>query len=215
MVLEGAFDAHYQDFLEALTSDAYSLANNLCRRMGDIEWYATQLAPGSGTDNLALITPIVPTLLVGYFSTCKSLLDAAAISLTTLLSLRLAPREMDFSKAAFWRALKGAHPDVERRYRPLHQGLTRDVVHWRDASVHRTSPFVASGLRDADVPSTGALMVHVLLEPGADVRTLAFQTAATGALPRRYVDPLYFHRLWRPQFLALCAEACHDIAENL
>ncbi len=87
--------------------------------------------------------------------------------------------------------------------------MADEVVKWRDAAVHRTSPLV---LPSATGPPVGnvwpnAIAKLVMIE-GIDFQQLLslslFRTPAE--------EPLYLHIRWRDGFLAVCQEICEDIA---
>ena len=83
-----------------------TLAENLCRRMADIDYYAeaisASLADATGAFAQA---KVVGTLLVGYFGACKSVLDAIALAIDDLFGLGLSGGNCDLRKAMFWNRL--------------------------------------------------------------------------------------------------------------
>jgi len=78
--------------------------------MGDIDTYAQDISDVLNDSAPKYREILVGTLLVGYFSACKALFDAAAISLSKVYSLTstdkngqhpLKYKQMDFSKRKF------------------------------------------------------------------------------------------------------------------
>ena len=79
---------------------------------------------------------------MAYFNACKSLLDAGAITLAQVYNLNLRDKQMDFSKQIFWERLEDrTGPTINSRYEPF-RSLFDEIIKWRDAAVHRTTPFV-------------------------------------------------------------------------
>jgi hypothetical protein len=81
------------------------------------------------------------SLLVGYFSTGKSLLDAGSVALNILLNLSLSNKEQDFSKGKFWKALQSADGSTYAAFN-AHRPFMDHVIKWRDVMVHRIPPRV-------------------------------------------------------------------------
>ncbi len=189
-----------------------ALAANVCRRLADIVLYAGDLTllrdkPKDGGHLL------IGSRLVGFYSCCKALLDAAAIALTALYALQnaqgspLAPKQQDFGKGAFWTALQTQHPDVFARYDPLRPTFG-EIILWRDAIVHRVSPIVVTSFgRNPDTNVLTFLHYAMALDPEASFEALRKKETDT-------VPPTYHYDRWRPDLLRLCEELCRDIAAN-
>jgi hypothetical protein len=206
--LDKFFDAQFAGPVAAYRHPSVLLAHNLCRRMADIDTYAQDIVD-------ILRDPVqkygelrVGTLLVGYFSACKALLDAAAISLAKLYSLRRTDKKgddplphswMDFSDRKFWKAL-GKNTGVKNRYEKFRK-LSNDVVFRRNIAVHRVAPLVVQ-IPDA----SGRMDIKMAVKPDADMSDFA-----SSLNTKDWLNPFDLHRQWRPQFLELCKEACHDI----
>lgn len=86
-----------------LTHESVRLAENLCRRIADVEFYAHVISENQKSPNTFRAAILIGTYLVGYFNACKSLLDACAITLAKVYNLNIRNKEMDFSKGIFWR----------------------------------------------------------------------------------------------------------------
>jgi hypothetical protein len=196
-----------------------ALAENLCRRMGDVEFYAKSIADELATLNGTYTATTVSSLLVGHFGASKSVLDASAITLARLYGLgrkskgrELTNKEMDFArqgKGHYWAVLQSEQGDVYRRYARF-QGTVGEIVRWRDAAVHRVFPLVITSM--ARRPETNVHEIHhfnLALDPDPDFEKVWFQSQ-----PTRWSDPLHFHRRWHPQLLALCEEVCRDITDR-
>lgn len=192
------------------------LAENLCRRMGDVEFYMKRIADELATLNGTHTAMTVSSLLVGHFGACKSVLDAGAITLARLYRLGrtikgrdLTNKEMDFArqgKGNYWAILQSEQGDVYQRYARF-QGVVGEIVTWRDAAVHRVFPLVITAL--ARQPKTSVHEIHhfdFALDPDPDYNKVWSQSKLV-----RWSDPLHFHRRWQPKLLALCEEVCRDI----
>src|SRR5438067_118163 len=85
--------------IRLMSNPLFRTSANLCRRIGDhdlySQWLKNALASHPSPDWSAAFAT---SLLVGYFSTGKSLLDAGSIALNLILSLSLPFKEQDFSK---------------------------------------------------------------------------------------------------------------------
>lgn len=193
-----------------------ALAENLCRRMGDVEYYGQRISDELETMRGSYTAKTVSSLLVGHFSACKSVLDASAITLARLYHVgrksrgrELASKEMDFArqgKGSFWSLLQSEQPAVSKRYVRF-TGPFGEIIEWRDAAVHRVFPLVVTAV--ARRPETGIASIHhfdLALEPDPDVAKLFSRPKSV-----RQSDPLHFHRKWHPHLLALCEEVCRDI----
>src|SRR6185436_9250962 len=91
-------------------------AENICRRMGDIDLYAWFILDAQAHPDPIWAATIIGSYLVGFFSACKSLFDAGAICLTELHRLNLGHREQDMAKGRFWTALQNTSPRSFTRF---------------------------------------------------------------------------------------------------
>jgi len=191
----------------ALLSD---LGQNLCRRMADIELYAWYVSEAMKHPDTMVASVQIGTFLVGHFSACKSLLDAAAITLANIYSLGLSNKQMDFSRPKFWNQLKQRQQTVYDRYTPF-KGLSNEVIEWRDSAVHRTTPLVVAHIPDGpDKTPRDKQEIRMVAKPDARFFTVVEMRNRTP-----WVDPLHFHRKWRGQLIRLCEEVCIDIRDSL
>jgi hypothetical protein len=186
-----------------------ALAANLCRRLADVIVYAWDVkevykSPGDGRHLM------IATRLVGYYSACKALLDAGAITLTTQYGLVKSPgvplplKEQDFAKGAIWTALERQHKPVFDRYKGFRKTID-DVRDWRDAIVHRVTPLTLGQL--GRFPGTNNAQFHsyvMALDRGASLSDLLDKKSPT-------VPPTYHHDTWGPDFERFCIEVCADI----
>lgn len=113
------------------------LAENVCRRMGDVEYYAhlvrIELEKKEGTFSAKATS----TLLVGFFAACKSVLDSIAITLARVFRLgiktlksEVAPKQMDFArqgKGSFWSLLASEQNGAFNRYNK-HSGTMGEII---------------------------------------------------------------------------------------
>jgi len=208
--LDKCFDARFTGS-DVITRQPVMLAENLCRRMADVEYYAQSISEVQKSSDASRAATLIGTLLVGYFVACKSLSDAGAITLANLYDLPLTNKEMDFSKEKFWRKLKESHATVHDRYMPF-KDLFKEIVKWRDAAVHRLTPFVVphSPGKPWEAPRE-EVKIQMVAQPDADVRTVV-KLAKTKNIP--WVEPLYYHRKWQNQLIKFCKEVCLDIRDK-
>jgi hypothetical protein len=190
---------------------AVALAENLCRRMGNVDFYAESIEAtlASGADFFHQ-TPVIGALLVAHFGACKSVLDAAAVSLNEVFGLGRQGGECDLKKDGFWRSLAGTNSVTATHHKQLRPWIL-SVVEWRDAAVHRVTPLtMTSQPRD----SQGNLLpwtVQLCLAPNVDNHGFARHIRARST-SIKWGHPLHFHRLWRDNLVALCDDVCIDIA---
>lgn len=193
-----------------------ALAGNLCRRLGDVEYYVKLITDELDSKRGAFTAKAVSSLLVGYFSACKGVLDAGAMALANLYSLGLKSRrrelvnkEMDFArqgKGSFWAALASEQPAVHRRFTRF-TGTFGEVFEWRDAAIHRIHPLVITQMRrDAETGVAHIDSFGLVLD--ADP---AFSKLWNQKNPWKTTDPLHFHKKWQPQLVEFCTEVCQDI----
>ncbi|MFH0897504.1 MAG: hypothetical protein V1850_05615, partial [Candidatus Bathyarchaeota archaeon] len=184
------------------------LAHNLFLRISDIDNYSQDISVVLNGSVHKYGEIRVGTLLVGYFSACKALLDAAAISLSTLYSLTftdkkgerpLRLKQRDFSKTYFRKALE---KDIALKNRfEKFKLVSDDVVSWRDVAVHRVPTLVVQRPN-----ATKHMEIKMAVKPEADM--LYFMNSQDD---KDWMDPLDLHRKWRPLFIELCEEVCRDI----
>ena len=190
-----------------LTHESVRLAENLCRRIADIEFHAHFISEKQKSPDTFKAAILIGTYLVGYFNACKSLLDACAITLAKVYNLRLKNKQMDFSKSIFWKQLESQTGSViKNRYKPF-AGLFDEIIEWRDAAVHRITPFVITHSPGApDKTPREQMEIKMVAQADADISTVVKRTRSI-----QWVEPLYYHKKWRSQLLELCKEVCLDI----
>jgi hypothetical protein len=188
-----------------------ALAENLCRRLADAVFYAKELTESRsrmkrGGHNL------ISTRLVGFYASCKALLDAAAIALAHQYGLTqasgapLTSLQQDFAKGAIWAALRTQHPDVHARYLRLKPTMD-EIVDWRNASLHRVSPIVHAVLRrNVQTRKAHFHEYEMVVELEPDFTTLLANSQAFAHGP-----PTFHYDRWRLDLVGLCEEVCADI----
>jgi hypothetical protein len=190
-----------------LTHKSVKLAENLCRRIADVELYAWYISDALKSTNKGRASILIGSLLVGYFNACKSLLDAGAITLAEIYHLKLTNKEMDFSKSKFWKVLeKQIGSVIKDRYAPF-LGLFNDIIVWRDAATHRVTPLVvrhSNGPPDTVPHKKVAIMMAAQPEPEMTI-------VVANPMSIRWVEPLYYHKKWESQLIQYCAQICLDI----
>ena len=203
-------EKHNTMVLKAHSGLYVDLARNLCRRMADIELYAWLISQAETTPDAFKGAALVGTYLVGYFSACKSLLDAGSITLAKLYNLTLSNREMDFSKSKFWEELKESQSKTYVRYTRFND-LTDDIVKWRDSAVHRVTPFaVVHAPKDPDRTPRDKQEIRMVAEPDA-----GFFTAVKNQGKIAWVKPLHFHNKWKNHLIEFCEEVCLDMTDKI
>lgn len=190
-----------------------ALAENLCRRMSNIDFFAERITEAiAARDDTRRAWELNP-LLTAHFSACKSLLDAGSVALAEVYQLNLPAKETDFGKGRFWRQLDTRQRPVFDRYGPFRAWMTGEVIVWRDAAVHRLAPLLVTAVaRNADGKLDADTMhFQFPLDPDMDNARL---WASAGA-DLGWGEPLHFHHQWRDRFVAFCSEVCKDIATLL
>jgi len=194
--------------LKAHSALYIDLAQNLCRRMADIELYAWLISQAETAPDAFNGAALVGTYLVGYFSACKSLLDAGSVTLAKLYKLNLSNKEMGFTKREFWKELKEKKSTVHHRYTKF-DGLVNDIVEWRNSAVHRVTPLAAvHSSEDPDKTPRDKQEIRMVAEPDAE-----FSTVVKNHEKITWVKPLHFHSKWKNRLIEFCEEVCLDIAQ--
>lgn len=206
--LDEFFDTQFAD-VSGLMNKSVTLAQNLCCRMADTEWYASCISEAYGHPDAFQGAILIGTLLVGYFNACKSLLDAAAITLATVYNLALTNKQQDFAKSQFWKELETKKPIVHERYSGF-KSLSKEIVDWRDSAVHRLTPLVIvnSPGKPEEVPREKQ-EIRMVAKPDATISTVVEMRGETP-----WLNPLHFHEEWRSYLMELCRKICLDIQLN-
>lgn len=189
------------------TQEAVILAENLCRRLADVELFAQYISEAQRESDALRAALLIGTFLVAYFNACKSLMDAGAITLAKLYNLSLTKKEMDFSKRKIWQQLETQiGPTVVDRYVPF-KSLFSEIVKWRDAAVHRLTPFVVTHFPPCPekVPRE-ELAIKMVDQPDADISVVVKKAKDIG-----WIDPLHCYKQWREHLLGFCEQVCLDI----
>jgi len=185
-------------------------AENICRRMGDIDLYALFINDAEAHPDYFWAATIIASYLVGFFGACKSLFDAASVFLADRHALGLANRDQDMGKGRFWNSLQGRSAKSFARFKTF-RPLCDQVILWRDASVHRTTPLVlVHSPGPPERASREAIFVRMVATPGATANSVIdIPDAVT------WLGPLDLYNAWRPSLVALCSEICVEIKESL
>lgn len=194
---------------KVLVGESSDLAQNLCRRMADIElhaWLISQAETAQDAFNGAII---IGTYLVGYLSACKALFDAGSITLAKLYNLNLKPKEMDFWKGKFRKELEEKQAPVYHRYIKF-VGLVNEIVNLRDSAVHRVTPLVIVHTLDGpDKTPRDKQEIRMVLEPDT-----ALSTFVKNREKIKWVKPLHFHNKWKSCLIEFCEAICLDIRDK-
>ena len=183
--------------------DLESEGLNVMRRLGEIDLFAWHIEKANVPRNPGEACSLISAYLTAYFGSCKALFDASALFLEEEHELGLPLKRQDFRLGAFWTALKAQSVEAHNRYAAF-RSLCTEVVHWRDAAVHRAAPLailhISTEDRDEWRPERGT--IKVVDDP--DWRGGKFGPDTV------WMDPLDKHRFWRPTFLELCGFICND-----
>ncbi len=223
--LDDAFDRVVASGMDALRWPHVTLAENLCRRLADVDYHASQVRAVAYPPQHPFSNVQASTSLVACFGACKGVLDAVAITLAELYALRtsdkgslrpLTWKEQDFTKGRFWTALQKTRPELYLRYAPFRRernAHVRDMIEWRDLAIHRVAPIVmipmGRHLHDPAPPSP----LGVLRDQSTDLHSW-FQDHSREK-SQDIVHPLYFYDLWRPTLVDLSRVMCEDVAAAL
>jgi len=194
-----------------------ALAENLCRRLSDVELYTFEIQELASTPD-ANNPVLISSRLVGYFGSCKAVLDAGAIALTHLYGLGAKTKkdekpftlkEQDFAKGFFWQVLQSEQRPVYDRYQPL-RGTLDEITLWRDAAIHRVSPLVITTMaRDPSTEIAAFYSYSLVLDPEARLDALLSMEESFGT-----VSVAAFFNGWQPDISRFCEEVCSDIIAN-
>jgi hypothetical protein len=196
------------DVVLAINAPAVRMAENICRRMADVDWYAAGVGNALREESVGKAACLAMTLLVGYFSSCKAVLDAAAITLNELFQLGLAPKQQDFSKEEVWKRLLGHSQHLSDRYKP-YRALSQHVVQWRDKAVHRQYPIILPSAATEEKPRA-EITLRLINDPQPEIRD---NWISVGRGRSVTIDPLKLHNSWRSELVSMCAKLCEDIGE--
>jgi hypothetical protein len=209
-----------------------SLAENICYRMGDIELYSFLINELSNSStkiwaknspirqNIFKRTILARSLIISYFSACKSLFDAGAIALNQLYRLNLGDKEQDFRKSKFINALKDKGKSDYSQF----EGLVNDIVRWRDESIHRVPPPVmivdsrvipGSLVKGFRISLFGKMKKgsHMIGGPITLDEVIKTQLGNDDQKKKEigFSELLDLHEEWRPKFTKFCELLCGDL----
>jgi hypothetical protein len=216
--LDERFDKKYSNLGEA-SSGLLPFAENVCRRMGDIDFYAQSIDDAYSSHDLPFDNALlIGTFLVGYFGTCKSLLDAGAITLSSIFQLELESKHQDLDpkRGRFWGKLNAKNSDAFNRYQTL-QPFFKEIIEWRDFSVHRLTPIVVvsgpTNARQGKSPSEiNRSDVNIQMVANPDVYPNDLIKEGLGV---SWMHPPDLHLVWRPKLVQFCEYLCADIESKL
>lgn len=201
----GAEDSN-EDIVLAINMPKVKMAENICRRMADIDWYANNIEAAMQEENTGKASLLTMTLLVGYFGSCKSLLDAGAISLNQIYILGLKEKVQDFGKGNFWNQLRDSDFNAFNRYSSF-RALAKEVIKWRDAAIHRQSPVILPSGMTGERPRD-ELKIWLINDPEPQIRGHTITVLEGQDV---LIKPLDLHAKWRSIFIELCSQLCLDI----
>jgi hypothetical protein len=172
--------------------------------MGDVAMYVESVDNELRDPSPWRAAVLSGSLLVGYFSTAKSVLDAAANGMAAIIGLALPLRDQDLSKGRFRNALRAKARDVWCRIE-AERSFIEEVVRWRDAAVHRTTPLVM--VCSADLEGRHPRDIR---REEVDIRMVADENATLLSLPDGvepdWIDVMAKPREWQPH-LEIVAES--------
>jgi hypothetical protein len=208
--LDDFYDPLIPDMTRSLSGFHLKHAENICRRMGDIELYALFIGEAEAQPDYFWAATIIASYLVGFFSACKSLFDAASICLADLHALELPDRGQDMGKGRFWNSLQARSSKSFTRFKTF-RPLCDEIILWRDASVHRTAPLVlVHSPGPPEHAAREAIRIRMVATPGATADTVIGTPDAVD-----WLAPLDLHNAWRSDLVAFCGALCTEIKESL
>ncbi len=197
----------------ASTHVAVLMAESICARMAETEWYALQmlgLRKRHGMDNEADLRAAVlnRAYVVGYLGVARALLDACASTLATVHDLMLGRAERTFASPLFWQTLVDHAPNVHRRYHTSRL-FFNEVFRWGGEVTDRIVPLEMVYATFGHY-TTRDSHTKIMDEADTDFATLAY-------IHRTYnwTDPPTLHDRWKPHFLTLCDKLCGEIESSL
>jgi hypothetical protein len=203
-------DKTFERRLSSWTAPELKLAENICRRMADIDFDAKLVADALQGPNLFVAANMAGSLMVGYLNACKSLLDAISITLADVYKLGLKSKQKDFTKNDFWKTLRAVKLDREQVFQAF-RGLVDEVVRWRDSAVHRITPLIIvhSPGEPEKIPNH-LQSIQMASKPDIDIAELVRNNR--GVI---WINPTDLHSSWKPRFLELCNEICADLDHSV
>jgi len=204
--LDEYFDKIFQSD-SALYQKSVLLVENLCHRMADVEVHARYISEEQNRDNTFKAAIFIGTLLVGFFTSCKSVLDAGAIALNAIYNLNLPEREQDFGKLKLLNRLKEKTGAVIYNRYLVYKNVIQEIIDWRDSAVHRHTPFcVVHSPGRPEVTTRDKQEIKLANQLDADIYKVV-----TMADTIQWVEPLHFYNKWHSQLIDFCADICLDI----
>lgn len=97
-------------------------------------------------------------------------------------------------------------PVIKGRYASF-KSLFNEVIKWRDAAVHRITPFVIThSPGEPDKVPREKMEIKMVAQSDADISLVV-----KGARTIQWVEPLHYHKKWLSQLIEFCKEVCLDI----
>lgn len=189
------------------------LAERLCARFAEVEWYADSILDARKREGLDREADVKAALLtrawfVGYLGAARAFLDAAAATLDSVYDLRLARADCTFASSFFWQTLVEQSPNTHRRYH-TNRIFFNEVFRWCAESADRVAPleviyatFGPYSTRDAHL--------RVL-----DEAEMLYATLAQGRRTLNWIDPLSLHDRWKAHLLSLSERLCDEIRQTV
>ncbi|SOE74459.1 hypothetical protein SAMN05446635_5295 [Burkholderia sp. OK233] len=205
----GARAKHMNDAYENFHLDH---CENIARRAADISFYEQAISDELKSADMFGAALILPTQLTGYLGSVKSFLDAIAVCLNDLFSLKLAPLNIDLCRPKLLEMLAAKDAVTGSRY-AMHSDFYAAVIRWRNAAEHQVAPLVfvcgtTEARRGLETGQTSRADVEIRLvnQPGlrpSDVVKLP------GAI--KWTQPDSFFPIWRVSIDHLLKDVCEEI----
>jgi len=158
---------------------------------------------------------LLSTYLIGYFGSVKSFLDAVAVCLDDLFSLKLARLNIDMRRPQLLKKLAAKDAAVCARY-ALHSDFYAAVSLWRNAAEHQVAPLVfvcgtTEARRGLDTGQTSRADVDIRLvnQPGLRPSDLV---KSPGTI--NWTQPDFFFPIWRVSIDQLLKDVCEEIVAH-
>ena len=188
---------------------------NIARRAADISFYEQAISDELKSPDMFGAALILPTHLIGYLGSVKSFLDAVAVCLDDLFSLKLAPLNIDLCRPKLLKALAAKDAAVGSRY-ASHSDFYAAVSDWRNAVEHQVAPLVfVCGTTDARrglaTGKTSRADVEIRLVNQPRLRP-SDVVKSPGAI--NWTQPDSFFLIWRVSIDQLLKDVCEEIVAH-
>lgn len=137
--LDEFYDSKCSNMKMAYQEFGLKYPENIARRYADIKYYSKLINIEYKDNSNPFIASLrISSLLVGFYNSIKSFIDAIAITLNDILGLKLKPIDRDLCRKQIWKHLPKS---IKEKYEP-YISFFEDVKNYRNAASHRFYPNV-------------------------------------------------------------------------